>query len=54
MGTSLPASIRTDPDVARLFPNYVELEKEYYRRTKIYPSCIWSRSESGSTKNIHS
>jgi 4,5-dihydroxyphthalate decarboxylase len=37
LGTSLPAAIRTNPDVVRLFPNYVELEKEYYKRTKIYP-----------------
>jgi 4,5-dihydroxyphthalate decarboxylase len=37
LGTSLPAAIRSNPDVERLFPNYVELEKEYYRRTRIYP-----------------
>jgi 4,5-dihydroxyphthalate decarboxylase len=36
-GTSLPDAIRTKADIARLFPNYVELEKEYYRRTRIYP-----------------
>src|SRR6516162_11550580 len=34
LGTSLPAAVRTNPDVVRLFPNYVELEKEYYKRTK--------------------
>ena len=37
LGTSLPESIRTNPDIGRLFPNYVELEKEYYKRTGIYP-----------------
>src|SRR4051812_17244742 len=37
LGTSLPESIRNNHDIARLFPNYVELEKEYYRRTRIYP-----------------
>ena len=37
LGTSLPDAIRTNPDIVRLFPNYVELEKEYYRRTRIYP-----------------
>src|SRR5437660_1455506 len=37
LGTSLPESIRTNPNVGRLFPDYVELEKDYYRRTRIYP-----------------
>ncbi len=37
LGTSLPEAIRTNPDIVRLFPNYVELEKEYYKRTGIYP-----------------
>ena len=37
LGTSLPEAIRSNPDIARLFPNYVELEKEFYRRTRIYP-----------------
>ncbi|OGA09640.1 MAG: hypothetical protein A3H33_07195 [Betaproteobacteria bacterium RIFCSPLOWO2_02_FULL_65_20] len=37
IGTSLPNAIRRNPDVVRLFPNYVEIEKDYYRRTGIYP-----------------
>ena len=37
LGTSLPESMRRNPNIARLFPDYVELEKEYYRRTRIYP-----------------
>jgi 4,5-dihydroxyphthalate decarboxylase len=37
IGTSLPEAVRTNPDLGQLFPNFVELEKEYYRRTKIYP-----------------
>ncbi|MCL5076986.1 MAG: ABC transporter substrate-binding protein [Actinobacteria bacterium] len=37
IGTSLPESIRTNPNIDRLFPNYVEMEKEYYQRTGVYP-----------------
>jgi 4,5-dihydroxyphthalate decarboxylase len=37
LGTSLPEAILKNPDLARLFPNYVELEKEMYKRTRIYP-----------------
>jgi 4,5-dihydroxyphthalate decarboxylase len=37
LGTSLPDEIRTNPDVVRLFPNYVELDKELYKRKRIYP-----------------
>jgi 4,5-dihydroxyphthalate decarboxylase len=37
IGTSLPESYRTNPDIGRLFPDFVDIEKEYYKRTKIYP-----------------
>lgn len=37
LGTSLPNEIRTNPDIVRLFPNYVEVDKDLYRRKKIYP-----------------
>ena len=37
LGTSLPESVRTNPNIGRLFPDYVEQEKEYYKRTRIYP-----------------
>jgi 4,5-dihydroxyphthalate decarboxylase len=37
LGTSLPEAIRTNPDITRLFPSYVDMEREYYKRTGIYP-----------------
>jgi len=37
IGTGLPDAIHHNPDVQRLFPNYREVEKDYYKRTKIFP-----------------
>ena len=37
LGSSLPDSLRTDSGVDRLFPDFVEREKDYYRRTGVYP-----------------
>ena len=34
-----PSTFHKEPDkVKRLFPNYVEVEKEYFRRTRIFPT----------------
>lgn len=42
IGTGVPDSRRHNPDVVRLFPNFRELEKEYFRRTRHFPimHCI--------------
>ena len=37
IGTSMPESYRTNPDIARLFPDFVAVEKDYYKRTRICP-----------------
>jgi 4,5-dihydroxyphthalate decarboxylase len=37
IGPGLPQSARRDPNVGRLFPDYREREKDYYRRTGIFP-----------------
>jgi 4,5-dihydroxyphthalate decarboxylase len=37
IGSGLPKAIKSNPDIVRLFPDYVEREKDFYRRTKIFP-----------------
>jgi 4,5-dihydroxyphthalate decarboxylase len=37
VGTTLPDAFYHNEDVVRLFPNYRDVEKDYYRRTKIFP-----------------
>ena len=37
MGTSLPAAMKHSPDIQRLFADHPAQEKDYYRRTRIFP-----------------
>ena len=37
IGTRVPACFRRNPDIVRLFPSYWDVERDYYKRTKIHP-----------------
>ena len=37
IGSNMPNSLKTSPDVVRLIPDYRSQEKDYYKRTKIFP-----------------
>jgi 4,5-dihydroxyphthalate decarboxylase len=37
IGTTLPASLKRAKHVRRLFPNFHEVEADYYKRTGIFP-----------------
>lgn len=37
IGADLPPAFGKNPNIQRLFPDFREVEKDYFRRTKIYP-----------------
>jgi 4,5-dihydroxyphthalate decarboxylase len=47
LGSRAPDSFGKHPEVARLFPNYREVEREYYKRTRVHPimHCVAIRRE---------
>jgi len=37
VGSAMPDVFRSNPDIVRLIPNYRNVERDYYKRTKIFP-----------------
>ena len=37
IGTGLPDAVKHDPNIGRLFPDYRVREKDYFKRTRIFP-----------------
>lgn len=37
VGTGVPDALKSSPDVVRLFPDFRAVERDYYRRTRIFP-----------------
>lgn len=37
IGTAIPAAMKSNPKIRRLFPDYRAVEQDYYRRTGIFP-----------------
>jgi 4,5-dihydroxyphthalate decarboxylase len=37
IATNVPEAMKRNPDVVRLFPNYRDIERDYYQRTGIFP-----------------
>ena len=37
IAANLPAAMKRNPDIVRLFPNYRDVEQDYYKRTGMFP-----------------
>jgi 4,5-dihydroxyphthalate decarboxylase len=37
VGTAMPDAMATNPDIVRLFPDFRAVERDYFRRTRIFP-----------------